>query len=191
MANNNIGDPTLQGCTEVTLTETTTPTPVTNYGKVYTKSDNMLYFQDGDGAEHTVFSGVSNTRHLTVQPRGATDANVGNWAVVTINAAQSVHFTFHVPTDFETLSTVKILMIPDATETIQWDALVSVAGVGEAYNNDDRTITDGTLGVTAGQIVEADISSGFTGLVVGDSVGVDFQSDIASLRVIKLLVEYT
>jgi len=34
--------------------ETTTPTPVTDYGKLYTKADNNLYFQDGAGTEHQV-----------------------------------------------------------------------------------------------------------------------------------------
>lgn len=38
----------------VTLAETTTPTAVTDYGKVYTKNDNKLYFQDGAGTEHEV-----------------------------------------------------------------------------------------------------------------------------------------
>ena len=38
----------------LTLKETTTPTADTNYGKIYTKSDNALYFQDGAGVEHTV-----------------------------------------------------------------------------------------------------------------------------------------
>lgn len=36
----------------VTIKETTTPTADANYGKIYTKSDNKLYFQDGDGTEH-------------------------------------------------------------------------------------------------------------------------------------------
>ncbi|NJR75228.1 MAG: hypothetical protein HC773_19500 [Scytonema sp. CRU_2_7] len=36
------------------LKETATPTGTTNYGKIYTKSDNLLYFQDGDGVEHLV-----------------------------------------------------------------------------------------------------------------------------------------
>jgi len=36
------------------LKETTTPTADTNYGKIYTKNDNKLYFQDGDGTEHEV-----------------------------------------------------------------------------------------------------------------------------------------
>ena len=34
------------------LDEITTPTPTANIGKVYTKSDNRLYFQDGAGSEH-------------------------------------------------------------------------------------------------------------------------------------------
>ena len=34
------------------IKETTTPTATTNYGKVYTKTDNKLYFQDGAGSEH-------------------------------------------------------------------------------------------------------------------------------------------
>ena len=36
------------------LKETTTPTADTNYGKIYTKNDNKLYFQDGEGNEYTV-----------------------------------------------------------------------------------------------------------------------------------------
>jgi hypothetical protein len=36
------------------LAETTTPTADTNFGKVYTKSDNKLYFQDGAGTEHEI-----------------------------------------------------------------------------------------------------------------------------------------
>ena len=38
----------------LTIKETTTPTADTDYGKVYCKADNKLYFQDGAGAEHEV-----------------------------------------------------------------------------------------------------------------------------------------
>ena len=40
------------GC--VTLKERATPTADTNYGKIYTKTDNKLYFQDGAGTEHEI-----------------------------------------------------------------------------------------------------------------------------------------
>jgi len=36
----------------ITLKEITTPTALSNWGKVYPKSDNVLYFQDGAGIEH-------------------------------------------------------------------------------------------------------------------------------------------
>lgn len=38
----------------LTLKERTTPTADTNYGKIYTKNDNKLYFQDGAGVEHEI-----------------------------------------------------------------------------------------------------------------------------------------
>jgi len=40
------------GC--LTLKERATPTADTNYGKIYTKTDNKLYFQDGAGTEHEI-----------------------------------------------------------------------------------------------------------------------------------------
>lgn len=36
----------------ICLAETTTPTATTNFGKIYTKTDDKLYFQDGAGNEH-------------------------------------------------------------------------------------------------------------------------------------------
>jgi hypothetical protein len=36
------------------LKETSTPTADANYGKLYTKNDNKIYFQDGAGNEHEI-----------------------------------------------------------------------------------------------------------------------------------------
>jgi hypothetical protein len=47
------GDVSTDGGT-YTMLEITTPTARANYGKLYCKSDNALYFQDGAGVEHTV-----------------------------------------------------------------------------------------------------------------------------------------
>ena len=41
-------------CTSLTLKETTTPTALADNGKLYTKNDNKLYFQDGAGTEHEI-----------------------------------------------------------------------------------------------------------------------------------------
>ena len=62
-ASNNVGIGTITPSANADLTleggalcikETTTPTADTNYGKIYTKNDNKLYFQDGAGAEHEI-----------------------------------------------------------------------------------------------------------------------------------------
>lgn len=39
----------------VNLKEITTPVAVPDYGAIYTKTDNKLYFQDGAGVEHEIF----------------------------------------------------------------------------------------------------------------------------------------
>jgi len=39
---------------QINMKEMTTPTAVPNYGALYCKSDNHLYFQDGAGVEHQV-----------------------------------------------------------------------------------------------------------------------------------------
>lgn len=43
---------------ELIIKEITTPTPVDGYGKVYTKTNNRLYFQDGAGIEHLISNEV-------------------------------------------------------------------------------------------------------------------------------------
>jgi hypothetical protein len=48
------------------LTETTTPTATADVGKVYTKNNNKIYFQDGAGTEHEVaFSFESNVTGIS------------------------------------------------------------------------------------------------------------------------------
>lgn len=50
----NEGDVCLLKDGVLAMKETSTPTADANYGKLYTKNDNKLYFQDGAGAEHEV-----------------------------------------------------------------------------------------------------------------------------------------
>jgi hypothetical protein len=38
----------------IELQEITTPTATADYGKIYTKNTNVLYFQDGAGTEHQI-----------------------------------------------------------------------------------------------------------------------------------------
>jgi hypothetical protein len=86
------------------------------------------------------------------------------------------------------------MIIPDASETIQWDIDVSVAQPGVAQDNDTRALDNQTLGVTASQITEVDISGILTqgaGLTAGDWVAVRFQSDTLTLRMSHLWIKYS
>ena len=47
--------------TILTLSETTTPTAVTNFAKFYSKNDNCFYGQDGAGTEHTFIDSTGTT----------------------------------------------------------------------------------------------------------------------------------
>ena len=81
-ANNNVSinattlsanyDLALLGDGVLCLAETTTPTADADKGKVYTKNDNTLYFQDGAGVEHTV-SAQPGTSGAIVQVVNDTD----------------------------------------------------------------------------------------------------------------------
>ena len=51
---------------EIMLKETTTPSDDAGYGKVYTKSDNVLYFQDGAGVEHALGAVLYKSYPLTM-----------------------------------------------------------------------------------------------------------------------------
>ena len=172
------------------LGEITTPTAIDTFGAVYPKADNELYFQSGDGVEHVILKGAAATRDLFFQPIEAPTGVVGDWEVHEINASQEVHFIFHLPSNFTTLVSANIVMIPDATETIQWDANISVAANGEASAADTRSVADDQLAVTSGNLTEVDISDELTGLAAEDYVAVNFQADTANLRVIGIEIEY-
>ena len=129
-------------------------------------------------------------QHTFEAPLEEPTGSVGNWDVVSIGTSQSVHFTFQIPEDFEVLDAITVVIIPDTTETIQWDILVSVAAVGEAYNNDDRSALDETLAVTVNNLTELDISGVLTGLTAGDYIAVDFQSDTANILVVGLEFDF-
>lgn len=76
----------------LTMFETTTPSAIANYVKLYSKSNNNLYFQDGDGDEHELwtadrsnididfyeeFIGSVLPAQWTVQGSGATATMIG------------------------------------------------------------------------------------------------------------------
>lgn len=123
------------------------------------------------------------------------DASVLNsYAVVQLDSTEHAYFLFAVPSTFTSLTSIEVIMIPDATETVQMDITVHMAGDGEANTQHTATQTDTTKAVTSGNMTKwrIDNLSGtiFASMSAGDIVGVDITSDITLLRVLGLLVKY-
>lgn len=85
---------------DLILKEITTPDSIPGYGKIYPKSDNKLYFQDGAGAEHLISNEVygegwfyNNTVTLTVEtvdiPIGVQGPIVGELSDMTFNSGST------------------------------------------------------------------------------------------------------
>lgn len=121
----------------------------------------------------------------------AYDTAVGDFATNTPDSAQVLYFVFNIPSNFSSLTSVKLVMIPDATETIQYDVDVDYGGHGEAYNVNTATITDETDSATADQIlVGSDLVSALVNVQANDYVGMKVTSNTTQLRVLGLKVVY-
>jgi hypothetical protein len=92
-------------------------------------------------------------------------------------ATDHVHFNFHIPADFTSLTSVKVLIIPVTTGTFDWTVATYFAANGEAYNTHTDSMTADTQAVTNLQVLELDISDAYTGIAVGDNVGTRFTLD--------------
>jgi len=97
------------------------------------------------------------------------------------------------PDDFTTLTKAVVVMIPDASETVQADFSSQYAAEGEQYNTHGESIADAQLAVTAGRIEEFDVSGLFDAEApaAGDYFGVKFESDTSDLYVLGLRLDYT
>jgi len=67
------------------LKETTTPAAVDGYGKVYTKTDNDLYFQDGSGQEHVIVHGNYGEFKISDNTTATTIRGDNEWQALTSN----------------------------------------------------------------------------------------------------------
>lgn len=117
--------------------------------------------------------------------------SVQNMQFVQTYTAEAVAFLFHIPADFASLTDIVMVMIPDATETIQFDQRVTYNSLGESVSG--STITNNrTASVTSGQLTEVSLVTGtvFDALSANDYVGIYVESDINSLRILGLRVKY-
>jgi hypothetical protein len=121
----------------------------------------------------------------------AYDTAVGDFATNTPDAAQVLYFVFKIPDNFNALSEAVMVMIPDATETIQYDLDSDYGQSGEAYTTHSETISNATAGATASQLLEVSVAGVMTLISAGDYVAIKVTSDTTQLRVIGLAIKYT
>lgn len=144
-----------------------------------------------------VTSQNANSKSLFVPVTGgntissAYDTAVGYFATNTPNSDEVLYFVFRIPDNFSALTGAKLVMIPDATEIIQFDVDVSYGSVGQTYNTHSATVSNSTASVTTGYITEVSISTALTSLAPSDYVGIRIYSDTTQLRVIGLYITYS
>lgn len=122
----------------------------------------------------------------------AYDTAVGDFATNTPDAAQVLYFNFKMPPNFTSFTSLKMAMIPDATETVQFDVDVDYGAVGELYNVNSATLTNQTASATLDTLLEtSSIHSVLVNAQANDFVGMKITSDTTTLRVIGLTLIYT
>lgn len=117
---------------------------------------------------------------------------LADWDAVVLGNGDYCTFNFLVPADWTAFETIEVLIHPDATETISWDATSDWATVGDTYPHGTDSVTTQTQGVTVNVLAGIDVSALFDAgsLTAGDFVGLRFTSRIASLYVLGLHVKY-
>lgn len=105
------------------------------------------------------------------------DTNRGDFRVRRVNTNGTFQYTFFVPADFLTLSSLQAIVIPSAGAALggrNIDLFSDYAAIGEPSNNHDESNTAivFNLAGTSGQIAALDISSVFSSLSALDFCGI-------------------
>lgn len=127
----------------LTLKETTTPTADTNYAKLYSKSDNNLYLQDGAGVEKTVLDSedtmaipINISMFDAVPSRGLQS----NWNGGLIKLDNAVAVDSGTPLVMTTKGSGKILIVVNAGGDLVGD--ITLTGTSVDRNTGTQTASD-------------------------------------------------
>lgn len=146
-----------------------------------------------EAVQEALTAQLATTHEMFIAPSpiAITPVALGDFVITPIQSGQFINFVFRVPTGFSAISSMKVVMIPDATESIQYDITSDYGASGEAYNNTSESSLNIQPAVTASQIYEADVSGVFTTIAAGDYCGLKFFSDTTALRIVGLSFKYT
>lgn len=143
--------------------------------------------------------GANQVKEIFVPAVRSTDAQtyittVSNYPVVSLDNGDDVWFVFHAPDNLTSITSVELVMIPDATETVQMDIAVNASNSGESPTIHTTTISNTTLAVTASQMTKWRIDNlagtPYLPVTAGDIVTTEINSDTTVIRAIGLIVKY-
>jgi len=171
---------------------------IARHGLLKKLSNVATQFMNGVG-NWVVPAGEAATKEffVPVAHSNITSGAKGRYGVRLLDApADTAYFSFKIPHDFTSLTSVKIIFIGRTASpaTIDWTAYVYFAAIGEAYGaNSDSTTADG-LEITSDEMMEIDLSAAFTGIAADDYVGlqwiIDAQTGTGGGHVLGLVVKY-
>lgn len=140
----------------------------------------------------------SATKEFFIQPvfGNGTISGTGNYGLRNIGNSAYVYFNFYIPNDFTSLTEAVVVVIPDATETIQWDLDMSYTAAGETHTANGSADSNKTASATINQILECDLNQGnfassAASFAAGDYIGIKFTSNTDILQVAGLRFKYS
>ncbi len=119
--------------------------------------------------------------------------SVGNYDVNVLAAAGTQNYTFEIPSDFESLASLELVVFSTGTEAgpVDVDLSSSYGSEGEAKDTHTQSNTLTPLAFVANQLRELDLSSVFTSLAPGDNCGVDITNNLAgNLNVLGVKIRF-
>jgi hypothetical protein len=112
-----------------------------------------------------------------------------NYPVVTLGSTDSALANFTVYSEYGSPVEIAVVILPDATETVQYDLTTYYAAEGEASNTNTGSAANETAAVTATQFAHLDVSGVLASLAAGDKVGFHLKSDTDTLYLLHFLLE--
>ncbi len=144
-----------------------------------------------------ITSAVNTTKEFFVPIIRGSDATLsvlGTVPYTQLDSGDVGYFSFLCPNNFTTLTSVDLIIYPDATETLQMDVVVNIAGAGEAYNIHTTTVSNTQLSVTVDQLTFWNLNTlagtPFAPMLANDLVTLSITSDTTLSRVIGIRVRY-
>lgn len=107
-----------------------------------------------------------------------------------VTSAQAAYFSGSIPSAFTSLTSAEVIIMPDTTETINWQADALWSAVGENYTTGSDSIGATDKSVTQLILTAVDVAACFDGIAADDFFGLTFASNTDNLYVMGLRMVY-